>query len=281
MFIKKCSADEIAFSMEEAITSKIPQWEIEKQARLENKLIKAAELINEAAQLFDETGLSLQAEVATAILESLAAKKKSKKSKKKIKSKSKAKKAPSSEKMVKNLKEKGWVFDENGADDGNKNNEHLLPFPDELEFYTLDEAAETLPVSAETSAALWKLMPRNEDIPPKGEWPEIDSPDRVARFLKNKWDKLSRAQQEEIIAAYKKEFKDFPDLNMAMDHSCVDDNCAVCGDSSMAEDKDLEESKDPDFKEMIEQLRHDPTEQDFEDEWDDMPPPPSSNNNWY
>lgn len=112
MFIKKSSIDEIANAMERHLVDGV----INKQAEKEEQLVKAANYLNAAAEIFDESGLNIQAELITAVLESLAAKK----SKKKVKPKAKLKsKAPSSEKMVKNLKEKGWVFDENGADDTN------------------------------------------------------------------------------------------------------------------------------------------------------------------
>lgn len=107
---------------------------VNKHAEREEQLIKAADLLNAAAEICDESGLSKHAELITAVLESLAAKKKSKK---KVKSKPKAKaktkkpapklkKAPTSEKMVENLKEKGWMFDENGADDGAHSDENCV-----------------------------------------------------------------------------------------------------------------------------------------------------------
>ena len=116
MFIKKSFVDEIANSMERQLVDGV----INKQAEKEEQLVKAANYLNAAAEIFDESGLEVQAEVVTAVLESLAAKK-SKKNKKKEKPKAKSSKSksPSSEKMVSNLKEKGWVFDENGADDTN------------------------------------------------------------------------------------------------------------------------------------------------------------------
>lgn len=117
MFTKKSFVDEIAGSMERHLVD----GAINKQAEQQAKLVKAADYLNAAAEIFDESGLTAQAEVVTAVLESLAAKK-SKKDKKKVKSKAKtkkpaAKKAPTSEKMVENLKEKGWVFDESDAAD--------------------------------------------------------------------------------------------------------------------------------------------------------------------
>jgi hypothetical protein len=117
MFIKKSFVDEIANSMERQLVDGI----INKRAAQEEQLVKAANYLNAAAEIFDESGLGVHAELITAVLESLAAKKSKKKKKDKPKAKSapKAKKAPSSEKMVTNLKEKGWVFDESDANDAN------------------------------------------------------------------------------------------------------------------------------------------------------------------
>jgi len=114
MFIKKSSVDEIANAMERHLVDGV----INKQAEQQEQLVKAANYLNAAAEICDESGLNVQAELITAVLESLAAKKSKKKVKSKPKSKTKTK-SPSSEKMVSNLKEKGWVFDENGADDTN------------------------------------------------------------------------------------------------------------------------------------------------------------------
>ncbi len=117
MFKHKPDINEIAAAMERHLV----EGAINKQAQVEERLFKAADYLNSAAEIFDESGLVAQAELITAVLESLAAKK----SKKKLKSKPKKvepkknpfKKAPSSEKMVSNLKEKGWVFDESKAAD--------------------------------------------------------------------------------------------------------------------------------------------------------------------
>jgi hypothetical protein len=102
-----------------------------------NKMASAIEYLNRAAEIFDENGLYVEAEIATRLLEVFAAKKGKKKKPSKSKSKSKPaksskkpakKSAPAkkktdeatkgldSEKMVDNLKEKGWVFN---ADDMN------------------------------------------------------------------------------------------------------------------------------------------------------------------
>ncbi len=115
MFIKKSFVDEIANSMGNYLVD----GAINKQAEKESQIVKAANYLNAAAEIFDESGLNVQAELITAVLESLAAKKSKKKKKDKPKAKAPKSKAPSSEKMVSNLREKGWVFDENGADDTN------------------------------------------------------------------------------------------------------------------------------------------------------------------
>jgi hypothetical protein len=120
MFIKKSFVDEIATSMERQLVD----GSINKQAEAQSQLVKAANYLNAAAEIFDESGLNIQAELITAVLESLAAKKKVKsKGKSKPKTK-KEKEAPkktelTSDKMVSNLKEKGWVFDESDANDVN------------------------------------------------------------------------------------------------------------------------------------------------------------------
>jgi len=82
----------------------------------------------------------------------------------------------------------------------------MRPFPKPgkgLRDATLDEVAECLPVSRETSAALWALIP--PDGPPQGEWPEPDSPDRLHRSLFKHWDKLTEAEQDDIITVAKQE----------------------------------------------------------------------------
>ena len=83
-------------------------------------------------------------------------------------------------------------------------NKYAHQMPENLEFYTLDEVAETLPISNELSGHLWSLMPKN--LPSQGEWPEPDSDDRKASSLQSKWHLLSPHQQEEIIKAYQIEY---------------------------------------------------------------------------
>src|SRR5271165_1391591 len=116
MFIKKSFVNEIADSMERNLID----GAINKQAEAQTRIVKAADYLNAAAEIFDEYEMVAQAELITAVLESLAGKKsKKKKIKPKAKAKKPAAKAPSSEKMVENLKHKGWVFDESDADDHN------------------------------------------------------------------------------------------------------------------------------------------------------------------
>ncbi len=88
---------------------------------------------------------------------------------------------------------------------GDEEAERLDDFPRALEHMTLDEAAECLPVSRETSRALWSLMPADKDIPPQGEWPEPDSPDRQARSLQKFWRDLSLKEQADILEAARKD----------------------------------------------------------------------------
>lgn len=120
MFKKYDASAEIANAMEKVIVSNA----MDKKSHNLTKLATAVEYLNNAAEIFDDVGLHKEAEFATMLLESLAGKKKSKtKPKSKSKSKSKSRKSRksdpatkglSSEKMVSNLKEKGWVFN---ADD--------------------------------------------------------------------------------------------------------------------------------------------------------------------
>jgi hypothetical protein len=116
MFTKKSFVDEIANSMQRQLVD----GAINKQAEQESQLVKVANHLNAAAEIFDESGMIAHAEIITTVLEALAAKKKDKnkaKDKKKKPAKKSVKKAPSSEKMVNNLKQKGWMFDESDAHD--------------------------------------------------------------------------------------------------------------------------------------------------------------------
>lgn len=116
MFIKKSFVDEIANSMHRQLVD----GAINKQAEQQTKLVKAADYLNAAAEIFDEAGMTAHAEVMTSVLESLAKKKdknKAKDKKGKKPAKKSTKKTPTSEKMVKSLKEKGWVFDESDSND--------------------------------------------------------------------------------------------------------------------------------------------------------------------
>lgn len=133
MFNEIDASAEIAASMESNLVSHA----IEKQEEHINKFAKALDYLNSVAEIFDEIGLNKEAEITTAFLEVIAAKKNKKKPKKqKSKPKSKSKSSRSvksvfkndeptkdltSEKMVENLKHKGWVFN---ADDFNFGNDH-------------------------------------------------------------------------------------------------------------------------------------------------------------
>jgi hypothetical protein len=67
---------------------------------------------------------------------------------------------------------------------------------DSLQFVTLDEFAECFDgVTKELYRKLWETMPDDKDIPPRGEWPEPDSSDRVARSLKKHWGKFTPEEQ--------------------------------------------------------------------------------------
>src|SRR5271165_2340609 len=124
MFNKKDISSELAESM----ASNLVGNTIEKQAEGLNKLATAIDNLNDVAETFDNLGMNKEAEALTYLLEIIAGKKSKKKSKpsksKKKPSKSKksdpATKGLTGEKMVSNLKEKGWVFnaeDHNDADD--------------------------------------------------------------------------------------------------------------------------------------------------------------------
>lgn len=134
MFIKKSLENEIVSEMQRHLV----EGAINKQAEQIQRLVKAADHLNAAAELCDESGLFAYAEVITAVLESLAAKKNKKKKNKakaKVKNKKpivKVKKAPTSEQMVNNLKEKGWVFDESDAHDDNCSDDNCASCGDML-----------------------------------------------------------------------------------------------------------------------------------------------------
>jgi hypothetical protein len=114
MFNRKSTSLEL----EEAMAKNIVANELEDSYGFEN-ISKATDFINSAAEILDGVGLQKQAEALTVVLESLA--KKDKKPAKKKQKITKKDKESSSNKMVKNLKEKGWVFDADDvhcADDG-------------------------------------------------------------------------------------------------------------------------------------------------------------------
>jgi hypothetical protein len=125
MFNKKDISSELAESMANNLVGNT----IEKKAEGLNKLATAIDHLNDAAETFDNLGMNKEAEALTTFLEIIAGKKSKKKSKpsksKKKPSKSKksdpATKGLTGEKMVDNLKEKGWVFN---AEDHNDANDH-------------------------------------------------------------------------------------------------------------------------------------------------------------
>lgn len=129
MFKYANSSEEIALNMEKALAT----LDSEKQeTESVEHFSKAIEHLNAASELFETVGLVKEAEATTRLLEVIAKKKKpkSKPTKSKSKSKPKAKstkktdeamKGLTSEKMVSNLKEKGWVFN---VDDLDLNDDH-------------------------------------------------------------------------------------------------------------------------------------------------------------
>jgi hypothetical protein len=133
MFNRKESSSEIAEIME----SKLITHAIEKKASAINKFAQALDRLNEVAEIFEEIGLDKEAEFTTQLIEVLAAKK-GKKSKKPAKKKVKkvmksdpAMKDLTSEKMVDNLKDKGWVFN---ADDMNHDDDCECSYCSDMNF---------------------------------------------------------------------------------------------------------------------------------------------------
>ncbi len=129
MFSRKDTSFDLAAEMEKNLRS---YAEAEVVAPI-NKIASAIDYLNRAAEIFDENGLYVEAEIATRLLEVFAAKKAKKKksskptkkpTKKPGKASKKSTKKPAktdeatkgldSEKMIDNLVEKGWVFN---ADD--------------------------------------------------------------------------------------------------------------------------------------------------------------------
>lgn len=112
MFLRKNASSEIEVAFQETIVKNAA----DKQTAGLTKLAEAVELVGNAAEIFDSVGMHKEAEVMTIVLESLAAKKKKKKPAAKSK---KDDSKLTSEKMVDNLKTKGWVFnaDDNAVDD--------------------------------------------------------------------------------------------------------------------------------------------------------------------
>lgn len=277
MFNKKDISLELAASMEQNLVGNT----IEKHAEGLNKLATAIDHLNDAAETFDDLGLEKEAEVLTTLLEVLAGKKSKKKSKRKVKKTDPATKGLTADKMLSNLKEKGWVFNANdqkhdhkhehaekhshgcmcsmcmdvndvrhgddcvchicGKDDNNDIKNSNLP--PGLQHYTLDEVSETLPVSGELSKTLWQLIPKGG--PSQGEWPEPDSADRTHRSLKKFWHKLSPQQQQEIVDAWKKENQGFEapkEIDYHKDDNhSDDDNYAEMFRSMLGDSNDFED----------------------------------------
>jgi DNA-directed RNA polymerase subunit M/transcription elongation factor TFIIS len=142
MFKPTNFADELAESMQSNLVGGLIKKEasITKTAKI-NKFSDALTQLSKAAELFDELGLTKQAEATTILLEVLAGKKKKSKPKKKSKTKTKsspkktkkitidpAMKDLDSDKMLDNLKHKGWVFN---ADDGDNSLDIELGFETE------------------------------------------------------------------------------------------------------------------------------------------------------
>jgi hypothetical protein len=120
MFKYENVSNEIAASMQKELVSAV----LEKRAEPLNKFASAVEALAKAAEIFDDLGLTKEAEYTTTLLEVVAGKKKPSKSKKKskkpVKKTDPATAGLTGEKMVENLKEKGWVFnaDDNDAAQG-------------------------------------------------------------------------------------------------------------------------------------------------------------------
>jgi hypothetical protein len=123
MFDRKETSTEIALAMEKKLLANAKE-EVEQPIE---KFARAVEYLNTVAEMFDDLGLEKEAEYTTTLLEVVAGKKKKKKlSKSKTKSKSSKKSDPAvkgltPEKMVDNLKHKGWVFN---ADDNSVEDKH-------------------------------------------------------------------------------------------------------------------------------------------------------------
>lgn len=76
-----------------------------------------------------------------------------------------------------------------------------MKLPSDLEHWTLDETAECLDLSTDLYGRLWGFV---YQAPPKGEFPEPDSPDREVNFLSRYWNDLTDTERGEIISAYER-----------------------------------------------------------------------------
>jgi hypothetical protein len=141
MFVKKSFADEVFESMERLLV----EGAVNKHAEEQSRIVKAADFLNAAAEIFDDVGLVSQAEATTMLIESLA-----KKKDKKTKKTAPKKKEMTPAEMVENLRTKGWAFDTNDAGDQNcvmcgakkqdVNQAHdNMGFEDELDFNEFED----------------------------------------------------------------------------------------------------------------------------------------------
>lgn len=86
--------------------------------------------------------------------------------------------------------------------------------PDALIYWTVDEVAECLPVSRLLGQKLWSLLEDAENPTPMGgdgsngtvEDPSGRLDESNDDKLPNVWNKLTSEEQDEIVAAYAKEY---------------------------------------------------------------------------
>ncbi len=87
----------------------------------------------------------------------------------------------------------------------------MIAMPDEIEFMTADEIAETMNVNQETYSALWNIVTDAKNTKPLGgdgsggtvEWPEATNHhDDQPKYF---WAKLNCAARQDIVCAVEKE----------------------------------------------------------------------------